>query len=288
MRSSKYYLSCHLFLLTCYLFFYSSCDQKDVIYKKVYSVEAEKKLTETLLNAAGTDLYYQGSVGERMLILEAMKYDPSNAWGERELAVPYLKRGMAAEASAHYLRAAEGDPKEWLGYKMYCWLYFYRDYKYVLKEIDRFDSLTPNFVDYPQSTSVNYMRGICYLQLGDYANAKKYLEMHINLEEKEVGATYVSSLNYILLGMCYQKNGHFEKADSVYSLGLIHNSNTAELHFYKAQNLFLNNQITAARQSLKMAQDWFNKGSIYDRPYVEEFYAIYQEDLDALKVKLLD
>ena len=38
--------------------------------------------------------------------------------------------------------------------------YFYRDYKRALKDIEEYDALTPNFVDYPQWTSVNYMRGI--------------------------------------------------------------------------------------------------------------------------------
>ena len=144
----------------------SSCGEADILYKRTYSEEEKTVLSESLLNGAGTDLYYQGSVGERMIIHEGNSYNPNNAWGEREIGVPYLKRGFATEANKYYTRAIEYDPEQWLGYKAYCWLYFYRDYETALEEIDRFDAMTPGIVDYPQSTSVNYMRGLCYLQLG--------------------------------------------------------------------------------------------------------------------------
>jgi len=175
-----------------------------------------------------------------------------------------------------------------LGYKAYCWLYFYRDYKTALADIDKYDALTPDFVDYPQSTSVDYMRGICYLQLDDYDNAIKYLDKHITMEVKDVGAKYIASLNYLLLGMAYHKQGNYAEADSIYNIGLVHNANASDLHFYKAQNLFSMGKNNEASDALDSAQDWFNKGAKNGRPYVEEFYEIYQEDLNALRNQLLN
>jgi len=284
VRSLKYCPS--VLLAIFFLGFCCSCGPKDILYKKEYSEEDKLLLSETLLNGAGTDLYYQGSVGERMIIREGMKYNPQSAWGEREIGVPYLKRGFATEAYEHYKKAVEADAEEWLGYKAYCWLYFYRDYEMVLKDVERFDAFTPDFVDYPQSTSVNYMRGVCHLQLGNYEEAIKYMQMHVDREVKDVGYNYVASLNYVLLGMGYQKQGLHEKADSIYDIGLVHNKNASELHFYKAQNLFLSGRNKEAADSWKKAQDWFSKGGNNIRPYVEEFYAIYQEDLTALEGEL--
>jgi len=268
------------------MMFISSCGEKDILYKRSYTNEEKLALSESLLNAAGTDIYYQGSVGERMIIHEGNRYNPNNAWGQREIGVPYLKRGFAAEAHEYYTKAVEFDEEEWLGYKAYCWLYFYRDYETALAEIDRFDALTPNLVDYPQSTSVNYMRGICYLQLGRMEEAINMLTLHLNKEIEDVGHQYIEALPYLSLAMSYHKAGQFQKADSLYSLGIKHNNTTSDLYYYKAQNLLSLNREEEAKVNLEMAQDWYAKGGKNLRPYVEEFFAIYQEDLDELSYLL--
>jgi len=179
VRSLKYYPRACLFVATVFIF--SACQQNDVLYQKEYSAKEKLALSESLLNGAGTDLYYQGTVAERMVILEGMKYNPTNAWGQRELGVPYLKRGFAHEAYKYYKKAVEADQAEWQGYMAYCWLYFYRDYETALEAIDAYDKLTPDFVDYPQATSVDYMRGICYLKLGDQDKAIHFMEKHLGI-----------------------------------------------------------------------------------------------------------
>lgn len=282
VKSSKCYLS--LFLLISIAVFFNACQQSDIIYERSYSEDEQLKLSESLMNGAGTDLYYQGTVGERMIIREGIKYKPNSADGQRELGVPYLKRGFAHEANKYYEKAAEWDPEEWLGYKAYCWLYFYRDYETALEEIDSFDELTPDFVDYPQSTSVNYMRGICYLHLGKYEDAVSYLTQHLEMEIKDVGHEYVDAVSYVLLGASYNKLGQYENADSIYNLGLAHNENTAELHYYKAENLIAMKKLNEADVAITQAQDWYEKGAFLYRPYVEEFYAIYKPDISMLKV----
>lgn len=284
VRLSNYFPS--LFVFVAAILCTISCKQDAILYKKVYSTEEQLALSESLLNGAGTDLYYQGTVGERMIILEGNSYNPENAWGQRELGVPYLKRGFAHEAEQYYAKAIAADPEEWLGYKAYCWLYFYRDYERALADIDRFDALTPGFVDYPQSTSVNYMRGICYLQLGKYDESIEYLTEHLEKEVGDVGHKYIDAMPYMLLGVAYHKNGAFEKADSMYTLGLEHNETTSDLYYYKAKNLQQMGEVDQAKNVLLFANEWYQKGAKNGRPYVEEFYAIYQKDLDELEAML--
>jgi len=257
-KSSNYYLKTFICLL--WLICFISCQQNPIIYKKEYTPEEKLALYETLMNASGTNIYYQGSVAERMLIHEGLAFNPSGATGQRELGVPYLKRGFASKANDYYTKAVEEDPQEWLGYKAYCWLYFYRDYKTVLEEVDRYDAYTPDFVDYPQSTSVNFMRGVSYLQLGDYDNAITYLDMHLNFEAENTGYDYVEYVNYVVLGQAYQQKGLHEKADSIYSLGLLHHSKASELHFHKAQNLKLMGKENEAKSSLDLAQNYYTEG----------------------------
>ncbi len=282
-KLSKYYHSWFVFIVA---FSIVACEPSAIIYKRDYSQEEQTALAESLLNGAGTDLYYQGSVGERMIIFEGMKYSPDNAWGHREIGVPYLKRGFAMEAFKYYDRAIQADPEEWLGYKAYCWLYFYRDYAMALDEITTFDAFTPDFVDYPQSTSVNYMRGICLLHLGRLEEASHYLKKHLDMEMEDVGVEYVEALAFLSLGMSYHLEGRYVEADSIFSLGLSENESTSDLHYYKAKNLIELGELDLAKQSLERAQHWYSKGAKNTRPYVEEFFAIYQEDLDRLTSRL--
>lgn len=278
-KSPKYCPSLLLCLIT--LVSFCSCN-RDAMYKRTYTADERLKLSETLLNNAGSSTYYQGSVAERMIIHEGIRYNPESADGQREIGVPYLKRGFASEAYHYYSRAAQRDPEEWLGYKAYCWLYFYRDYKTVLADVEQYDALTPDYVDYPQSTSVNYMRGICHLRLGNYKEAISYLSMHLDKEIQDVGAKYVEPVNYLHLGIAYHKAGESSDAARVFDAGLQNNENIAELHYYKAVNLLSQGSNKEARTSLEFAQEWFSKGGPLTRSYVEEFYALYQEDLNQL------
>lgn len=280
----KYYPSALLLLVMTLSL--NSCQEEAVLYKRSYTEPEKLKLSETLMNSAGTGTYYQGSVAERMIIHEANSYSLGNADGQRELGVPYLKRGMASESYAYYSAAAKADPEEWLGYKAYCWLYFYRDYKTVLEDVEQYDSITPDYVDYPQSTSVNYMRGISHLRLGNLEDAINFLSMHLEKEIADMGVNYVEPVYYLHLGIAYHQAGQFEKAEEIFNKGITHNKNIAELHFYKAQNLFSMGQHLPASNSLGLAQEWFSKSGQLTRAYVEEFYAIYQEDLSRLKLDL--
>ena len=280
----KYFPKNEVQIILIYVLILTSCSENEpILYTKQFSNQEKIKLSETILNGAGTDLYYQGSVAERAIIKEAQKLNPDNPDVWREFGVPYLKRGICTTANKYYTLAAQKDPEQWLGYKAYCWLYFYRDYKTALKEIDKFDALTPNFVDYPQATSVNYMRGICYLKLGDYQSAIHYLRLHLDKELKEAGPDYIASLPYQLLGIAYHNSGAYDKANEIFLKGIKYNHNTADIWYYHALNLHEMKQYNQAKKALLEADHWLAIGNVNIRPYVEEFYQIYREDIDKAK-----
>lgn len=274
-------------LLLCIGVAITSCQKEEnTLYKRVYTPEEKKVLAEQLLNAAGTDIYYQGTVAERNIIEESNKYVPQSADYHREIGVPYLKRGYAHEAYKSYCKAVENDSLTWTGYMAYGWLYFYRDYEKALELTIRLDTMTPDFVDYPQSTSVDYMQGICNLELNNIEKAIHYLDKHLTYEIKSVGESSTGVMPFQMLAIAYYKNKDHKKAEYYFNQGVSYNPNIADIHYHRALNFLALQDTVSAKSSLKKAQDWFNKGSKNTRPYVEEFYAIYQEDLDALALKI--
>ena len=279
MKLLKYFLS-----VIMVAFFVSSCgESKSIIYQKQYSQEEKLALAESLSNGAGTDLYYQGTVGERMIIWEGLEHNPEGAWGWREIGVPYLKRGFAHEANEYYSKAVTYDPEEWLGYKAYCWLYFYRDYETAIRELDRFDAFTPDFVDYPQATSVDFMRGVAYLRLGKLDQAMEYLQKHMEDEKKNTGAKYIEPKDYLMLGVAWYKKGNFNKALEVIDEGLLHNNTTADLYYYRALVSAKLKDAEVANTYLDKAEYYIANGGKNIRPYIEEFYAVYQQDVNKLR-----
>jgi len=158
-----------------------SCQQPTALYKRAFTKVEKEKLVDQMTNNL-IRKFGQGSVAEIMVLREALQMQPRNADLWREIGVPYGKRGMAMEFYENYGKAAKYDPLNWQGWRGYMYLYFYRDYERAIADFDSLDKLTPNFVDYPQSTSIHFMRAICYLQLGEYDKALSFWDAHIEEE----------------------------------------------------------------------------------------------------------
>jgi hypothetical protein len=62
----------------------------------------------------------------------------------------------------------------WQGWRGYLKLFFYRDYESAIADFNATDTLTTGFTDYPQSMSVDYLRGLAYFQLGEEEKALDY------------------------------------------------------------------------------------------------------------------
>lgn len=189
---SNFCLSAVLFSLL-----FIGCQSSESLYKRSFDEEEKLQYAEQFLNGMG--YYYQGSVDEQFIIKEVMKHNPNHPDVHRELGIPALKRGMISEMYAPYDRSIQLDPSAWQGYRGYLFLYFYRDYERAIKDLDESDALTPNFVDYPQAQSVDFMRGTAYLMKGEYDEALRYFDKHFEYEKGEVGVKYME--NRVVLNM---------------------------------------------------------------------------------------
>lgn len=278
-KSLKYYLSTLVVI-----FIFSSCGDSYDYFKKEFPAEDYTKIAEQLTEGGG--IYYQGSVPNMFQYYEAAKYDPNSAQVSREIGVPYLKRGFPVEFHKYYAESANIDPQNWQGWRGYLYLYFYRDYERALVDFDATDVLTPDFVDYPQSLSVDYMRAICYYYLDQPKKAKAYIEKHIKLETKTVGREYIDSKSFVLLGLSQEKMNDLLEAKKSYEDALKYDADVASILFHLSE---INHKLEDDEKALLylgQAQKSLDRGIVYSRNYVNEFFKIYQEDIDELGKKI--
>lgn len=269
--------------ISLFLVFFS-CNQRADFYKKELTTIEAKLAATHVMN--GSHRYYQGSVPEQILLDKALELDPENADAWRERGIAYLKRGFAAEYFPYYKKAVEVDPLAWQGWRGYIYLYFYRDYERALADFNATDILTPDVVDYPQSTSVDFMRAICYLKLEENDKAIAYLDQHIEEELSTVELKYVDTKSFLFRGIAFHRNGQYEKAINNYKRALEHASENSDLWYWLAKTNVAAGDFTAARAAIEKADSQFKKGYFNKRNYVAEFFQIYQPDIDELKAQI--
>jgi tetratricopeptide (TPR) repeat protein len=271
-------LSCFLSLLLLALM---GCQAPgEELYRKSFSQEEKQALAKTLID--GIFVYYQGSPPRQFLLRESERLFPENADVYREFAAPLVKRGLAADWYAQYEQAVAFDPEGWQGWRGYLYLYFYRDYERALHDFNVIDSLTPNFVDYPQSQSVHFMRGICYLQMGDYDQALAFFDRHIQHETQEVGLDYIDSRAFLFKAITQWKAGSPEQAAQTIRMALDIDERNADLWYWLARYEGEHGDATQVEPCLARARQHFDEGYYHHRPYVEEFYQTYRSDLGRL------
>jgi len=257
------------------------CQPQGDFYKKEFSKEEEKELADKFITGLGN--YYQGSVGEQFLLEEAAEYNDEHPEYWRERGIPYLKRGIASGYMPNYEKCVLYDSLGWQGWRGYCTLYFYRDYKRALKDFNELDVRTPNFVDHPQGTSIDYMRGICYLQMEEPQKALEYFDKHLAAQKKDIGYKYVYAVTFVLKGMSHIKLNQMEEAQKAFELGVQYNEKNADLEYQLAKILFQKEAYQESLKWIEKAKDSFNEGFYNYRPYVEEFYQVYLPDIEELE-----
>ncbi|WP_442264746.1 tetratricopeptide repeat protein [Tenacibaculum sp. ZS6-P6] len=226
---------------------------------------------------------YQGSPKSMTRIQKAIEIDPTYAEAVREMSVAYLKRGIPHLWKKHMDKAVALNPEVWQGYRGYCYLWFYRDYKKAIADFNASNALNPSFTDAPQGHSVHYWRGIAYLGLEDYKNSLKYFDKYIKEEIEKFGTSSIEVTTYLYKGIVYYEMNDFEKAKENFEL-LLKNSYGvyADGKYYLALILKKEGKIEEAKKMAISGLKDFNDGYVNQRPYVESMKELYLEDYQQL------
>lgn len=250
------------------------------------SLHARKRLSADLLTQ-GEQGYPQGSPDNMYLIEMAIEADPTNSAALRELSVPYLKRGLPHQWKPLFDKAVEVDPVAWQGWRGYLKLFFYRDYEGAILDLNATDTLTPNLTDYPQSMSVDYLRGLAYMGLKDDATAQKWMTRYIDDVTRNLGEDWVEVNAFLYRGIIRARLGNDEDAYRDFTTHLKYYKNSADGHYHMARVELKSHKINAAKNHVDTALMQFNKGYFMSVHYVETLEQIYRSDIEDLQKQIL-
>ena len=211
-------------------------------------------------------------------LFEILKFqEPENDKLYFEQSVPFNKRGYYAKGFSILDKAIELNPKVHLGYRGYMKLRFLRNYKAALKDFDRLDTLTENFVDAPWGEDIDFLRGEAYFGLENYEKAI----IHFKKSIENQGEDWVDNQTYVYLGLSEYRLGNLKEAITYHQKALSQSKYTVEAHIALAKIYAEQNKTEAANTHLEQAKKYFNYKR--DDPYNEYLNEVYKSDLVQLE-----
>ena len=230
---------------------------------------------------------HQGSQRAMTIIDEMLEVDSTNAEAWRERSIPYLKRGYPHEWFANYQKAIEYGAEEWIGWRGYCYLFFYKDYQRAIQDFNATDTLTPGFTDYPQAMSVHFLRGICYYGLNEFDSSQSYFQRYINEEMAGSGGfDYIDQNVYLYRGRIFQKLGDHQAAIQEFETGLKIFDQSSDLYYHMSRSYIALGNESMAKSTAAKAKEFFEIGYFHHRPYIEVLDQIYDYDIKELLLEL--
>lgn len=221
------------------------------------------------------------------LLDEILELDSTNAEAWRERSIPYLKRGFPRQWHKNYEKAIIHDAKEWVGWRGYNYLFFYKDFRRAIADFNSTDTLTQDFIDFPQAMSVDFLRGISYYGLNSYDTALLYLQRYIDAELRGSGGlAFIDQNAFLYKGRIFQKLNRHDSALVAFDTGLKIFDQSSDLHYFKSKSFIALDNNSLAKSEALLAKKYFDQGFAHRRPYIEVLDQLYDYDIDELLKKL--
>ena len=193
-----------------------------------------------------------------------------------EISVQNTKNGNYHQAVKYLNLAAKLNPEVY-GYYGWLMLYYYRDYSKAISYLEKYDSLTPNFTDYPSGENINYLKGLAYLNQKKYSFSIDFFNKNITEVKKTIGEKWIDPSVFYYLGIAYYSIGNFKLAKSNLKKALKYNSQFCEAYFYLAKiEKNKNNRLNKLLKAKQLLINDFTKQDVY----VEIFNPIYLQDIE--------
>ena len=196
-----------------------------------------------------------------------------------ELSVQNTKNGNYKQA-IKYLDLAANLNLEVYGYYGWVLLYYYRDYAKALTYLEKYDSLTPNFSDFPAGENINYLKGMAYFNQGNYDKALQEFNKYIQETTAKSGEDWVEVSTFYYKGLCYQRQNNYKEAILNYDKAIKYYDTFPEVYYYRGVCFEAQKENTNALKDFNKSKELIQKGFRKKDVYIEIFEPVYLQDVE--------
>jgi tetratricopeptide (TPR) repeat protein len=265
----KYSIFITLFL--CYSF---SLSQNCEAYK-YYGDTLKYEACKVAKKRAG---HYQFSKEYQIALDKSLKIDSTFDHAYYAKSIAYLKSGDFVTWKKLIDKAVEYNPTKHLGYRGWCRYQFFRDYKGLIQDIEKLESLVTYDIGYSQNGTyhLNIAKGLCYKAIGKKVKAIDIIENQIKLNEEE---NFVGAYDYLHLGVLYLETENFTKAIELFEKQSKENE-LAENQYYLALAYKSLNKLSEYKSCLEKARELYIKKSRMFDSYSNPMDKIYLKNIE--------
>lgn len=222
--------------------------------------------------------HYQFSKEYQIALDKSLNIDSTFDHAYFAKSIAYLKSGDFVTWKKLIDKAVEYNPKEYLGYRGWCRYQFFRDYKGLIQDIEKLDSLVKHDIGYSQNGTyhLNIAKGLCYKAIGEKEKAIEIIEKQIILNEEE---NFVGTYDYLHLGVLYLETGNFNRAIELFKKQSNDNE-LAENQYYLALVYKNLNKQTEYKSCLEKAKELYIRQSRMFDSYSNPMDKIYLKNIE--------
>jgi len=202
--------------------------------------------------------------------------DYANAYMEKSVA--FNKRGEYSTGFALLNEAVDIDPVNHLGYRGWLRLVKLKDYSGAIHDLEKLDSLTPGFEDYPWGENIHYLLGICYNGLGNLERAKDEYSLYFDSQKD---SSYLNSIAFVYYGNILLQQDSTDRAKYMFDTAIKIDKHRAEAYYSKGLLFKKINQLDSSSIYFEKALHLYDQGYKHKDLYNEVFQEIYRKDIVA-------
>lgn len=177
----------------------------------------------------------------------------------QQKAMPLFKQGKYQIAMDYLDRAVALDPQRWLDYRAFMKCVFAKRYREALVDFDQSIELYGN--NFVMDHTYEFYRGLCYLQLNQFAKAEEILSNDIQREKTERGDDWVHHLDLFYLGITLFEQKKYEEAITTFDEALVKYPRFSDVIYYKALTLNKQGDTEQARSLIDQAKEYAKSGN---------------------------
>lgn len=188
----------------------------------------------------------------------------------------YKKTGEHYKAMQLLNEAVVKNPKETLGYRAWCMLYYYRDYEKTINDIDTLMGLTGDCMEVSWGEPCLYNKALAFYKLEKFDRAIETFKKWKVCEEN-YGFSMKDNENYhFYLARSFHKNKNIQEAVKSYKKAISASGYyTSEYNFYLALAIYELGATNKACELMRDVKVQVEKGNKFNDMYVEVFDELY-------------